>query len=100
LLPSFEVLTLFEKGVGAALDGSATVGSGSSAELSREMLVASVETELRTLAADDVVDETASMDERLCFDVLRRSMLSGRDDAAPVPGLRVLLTDDADPEGC
>lgn len=80
----------------AAGDGILNDGNGvvsrekSSAVLSRETLVASVDTELRTLAADDVVDEAASIDERLCFEGLRRSMLRGPD-AAPSPGLRLLL---------
>ncbi len=62
------------------------------------MDVASVDIELRTLAADEVVvDEAASIEAMLCFEVLRRSILSGRD-GAPSPGLRVLLLEDAEPD--
>lgn len=64
----------------------------------RETDVASVDIELNTLAADDVVvDDEASIEVTLCFDVVRRSMLSGRD-VAPSPGLRVVLLEDAEPE--
>jgi hypothetical protein len=97
LLPSFDVLALPEKAVGVFFSGGDASLGRSSAALSRETVVASLETELRTLAADDVVDETASIEARLCFEVVRRSMLSGRD-TAPCPGLRVLLLAEAEAE--
>ncbi|KAL1838415.1 hypothetical protein VTK73DRAFT_4330 [Phialemonium thermophilum] len=61
-------------------------------ELSRVTEVASVDTELNTLAAEESDDEGPAsievmVEARLCFDALRLSMLSGRE---ANPGLRVL----------
>ena len=76
------------------VDADVTFDDSRSVALSREIVVASVDAELKTLAADDeVVDAAASIElrveARLCFEVLRRSMLSGREGALS-PGLSVL----------
>lgn len=51
---------------------------------SREMVVASVEAELKTLA--ELVSIEFKVEARLCLDVLLLSMLMGRDDGAVRPG--------------
>jgi hypothetical protein len=74
---------LVPTGVDSRLDASS-----SSREESREIIEASVEAELVTLA--ELASIEFRVDARLCFDALRRNMLSGRD-VAPEPGLRVVV---------
>ena len=100
LLSSFAALAPLGKDTGVDLElappkAGADPRDESSAALSREMDVASVDAVLRTLTADELgTEETASIElsveAMLCLEALRRSMLSGRD-AATRRGLRVLL---------